>query len=120
MNSLTNQIMSCLLDSEDKGKTLLLDGVVSRFSSDQSSAQVVDGLFASSIILLCKKSAQGVVHSSYIEKNSFPETCATRTGGVVKYSLISSKAFWQASSHMKEMPYFINRVKVGNDLKDLE
>ena len=53
MYDLANQIMSCLLDSEYKGKTFLLDGVVSRFSLDQSYDQVVDGMFAAFVILLC-------------------------------------------------------------------
>ena len=50
---------------------LLLDRVLSRFSFDQSSAQVVDGLFVVFIIFLSQKSIQGVVHSSYIEQEKF-------------------------------------------------
>ena len=44
-------------------------------------------------------------------KNGFPDTGATRTGGLVRYSLISSKAYWQASLQMNETPFFINLLK---------
>ena len=54
MNGQPDQIMSCLLDGEDKSEVFFLDWVVATFSHNQGSAEVVDGLLDTFIILLCK------------------------------------------------------------------
>ena len=46
----------------------------------------------------------------YIRKD-FPDTGAVKTGGCVRYHLISLDACWQASSQMNKTPFFINLVK---------
>jgi len=66
-----------------------LDMIVAVFSPNQGSAQVVDEAF---IILLHKQGAHGMIHSSYISRNIFFKTRAIKTGGLVRYPLIPSKA----------------------------
>jgi len=56
MNILLDQVMSCLLDGEDESKALLFDWVVATFSPNQGSAEIIDGLVDTFIILLCEQS----------------------------------------------------------------
>jgi len=52
MNGLADQAMLCLLNGEDKRKTLFLDWVVVAFGPNQGSAKVVGNLFEAFIIHL--------------------------------------------------------------------
>jgi len=54
MNCLPDQVMAHFLDGDDKSKALLLDLVVMIFSPNQGSAEIIDGLFDTFIILLCE------------------------------------------------------------------
>jgi len=52
-------------------------------------------------------------------KNGFPATGDARTRGLVRYALISSKAFWQVSSQTKDMPSSLIAQTVDSDLTSL-
>jgi len=56
MNGLPDQIMLCLLDGGDESKTLFFDWVIATFNTNQGSAEVIDGLLSTFIILLCEQS----------------------------------------------------------------
>jgi len=55
MNGLSDKVMSRLLDGEDKSKALFFDWIVATFSPNQDSAEVIDGLLGTFIILLCEQ-----------------------------------------------------------------
>jgi len=57
MNSLPDQVMLHLLDDKDKSKAFLFNWFVATFNSNQGSAEIVDCLFGTFIILLCELSA---------------------------------------------------------------
>jgi len=55
MNGLPDQVMLCILNGKDKSKALFLDWVVATFYPNQGSAEVVDGLLGTFIILWWKQ-----------------------------------------------------------------
>jgi len=56
MNGLPDQVISHLLDGEDKSKALFLDWVVTTIRPNKGSAEIIDGLSGTFIILLCEQS----------------------------------------------------------------
>ena len=66
------------------------------------------------------KAARGwSIAQTYIKKG-FADTRAIRIGGCVRYRMISSNAYWQASSQMNEIPFFNNLVKGWHHLERFE
>jgi len=54
MNGLPDQVMSRLLDGEDKSEVFFLNNVAVTFGPNQGSAEIVDGLLGTFIIFSCK------------------------------------------------------------------
>jgi len=71
----------------------------------------MDHLFLVLIIILANKAPKEWSNTWTYSRKGFPENGATRTSGCVRYSLISSNAFWRALSQMNETPSFVNLVK---------
>ena len=85
--------MSHFLDGKDKSKAFLFYRVVAAFCPNQGSAEIIDGLLDTFIILLCEQSTKEWSMAITYSKNGFPVTGDARIGGLVRYALIFSKTF---------------------------
>ena len=68
-------------------------------------------MFMVLIMFWASKAPKELSISQTYNKKGFPDTRATRTGGCVRYSFISSNDSWQVLSQPNETPFFINLVK---------